>query len=330
MTFGPTDLQRLLSRTDLHIDFEDFIKITAKEYPVGKIFSYSPILEGYEDANIRLSTTKGKFVLKIFANEKTLDQIQSYVAILIKAKEKDIPLPVLLEGNQGYFSTFFDGQYTIYYFYTHLFIGKNFDIFTPNTTEIAEVTDILANFNRINQPVADTYDSWGSKYIAKEYAENEKEIPLEIQQLILPVVQGMKKLNTSHFSKSVIHGDLQRKHVLMNKQSNYCILDLGCMRYDAKVYDLSIFLAWFCLGEDTWKEKEKILEIVMKRYTVVHKLSNEELKSLPLLIKSSYGAYLLKTAILIKNGDTSDETREWFNKSKKMLELSKQWEWNIT
>lgn len=329
MTFGPKDLERLLERTDLQIPFEEFIKVVRETYGLGKIYSYAPILEGYEDANVRLSAEKGEYVLKIFAREKTFDQVKSYVDVLQEAKKRKLPLPELEKGNQGYLGTFTHKNTTIYYYLTIFFHGKNLEFYAPYLSEMRDVAKILAKFNQIDIPIVDSYDSWGSKNLVREYAENGEHISKDVQDIILPIVQKMKRLDISSFSKGIIHGDLQRKHVLKSKEGAYCLLDLGCIRKDAKVFDLSIFLAWFCLGEDTWNKKEEIVKDMLEQYTKINSLSDTEIASIPLLIKASYAAYLLKTSVLIKFGDTSEETRNWHDQSLKMIKLFNSWDLNI-
>jgi len=329
MTFGPKDLINLLKRTDLQIPFEEFIKIVSEVYSLGKIYSYAPILEGYEDANVRVSSEKGEYVLKIFASEKTFDQVKTYVDVLQEARKKKLPLTRLEEGKQEYLSKFTHKNTTIYYYLTIFFHGKNLEFYTPYISEMRDVAKILAKFNRLDIPIVDSYDSWGSKNLVREFAENSHYLSEEVRELIVPIVHAMKQLDIYDFSKSIIHGDLQRKHVLKSKEGLYCLLDMGCVRKDAKVFDLSIFLAWFCLAEDTWDKRDEIVESVLEEYIKINKLTIHELAVLPLFTKASYAAYLLKTSVLIKFGDTSEETRNWHDQALKMIKLFNTWNWKL-
>lgn len=87
----------------------------------------------------------------------------------------------------------------------------------------------------------------------------------------------------------MIHGDMQRKHVIKGVDGKYCILDFGCMAFDPKVSVLGV-------------------------YNETHHLTEAELNSLLILMKASYAAYYFKTSILIDEGDKSLETLEWHNK----------------
>lgn len=329
MTFGSKDLAELLSRTEFTLGFEEFIQIVLQEHDLGKLYSYVPILVGYEDANIRVSSEKGEYVLKIFAKDRSFIQAKGYADVLLEAEKRNLPFTKLVKGEQGYLSQVQDKKTTIFYYLAYYFNGSNFDLSTPSMQEMKDIAHVLAQFNTIQLPVVESYDSWGSKNLVREYTKYENETKDDIKRLVSPIAEGMEQLDITGFSKGLIHGDLQRKHVLKNDKGEYCILDLGCMRNDAIVYDLSIFLAWFCLAEDTWEKREEIVDAVVFEYTKPHKLSKEELASLPLLVRASYAAYLRKTDWLIQRGDASEETREWFDKSKGMLQLMSAWDWKV-
>ena len=73
----------LLKRTPLKLSFADFLAYVNIQYPsLGNIYKYQAIPEGYEDANFLIYTFKGKYVLKIFSNERSKQNIKdSYFKI---------------------------------------------------------------------------------------------------------------------------------------------------------------------------------------------------------------------------------------------------------
>lgn len=321
------NLDILIKRTNLDISFDEFLKdVESKFLSIGKIESYSPINEGYEDANIILNTLTGKYVLKIFLAERELGNINSYVKILTECKKVGVPTTeILLDFNNGLGIYEYKNVKT-YYIITKFFEGNNFQNITPAIEDIRKVAEYLAKLNTLNFEVGEGYDSWGIKAFPKEYKKKKEKLTLEQDLLVKDIYEEYSKLDMSSFSKSVIHGDMQRKHVIKNGDNEYCILDFGCMTYDYKVIELATYLAWFCLQEDTWKDKDIIYKEVLDIYNSVHHLSEEEISALPLLIMSSYSAYYMTTSVMINEGDTSDETLDWHNRSKKMLKLNKNWD----
>jgi Ser/Thr protein kinase RdoA (MazF antagonist) len=316
----------LLKRTSLNISFDNFLKIIKLQFSsLGKILSYKPINEGYEDANFLLNTSNGKFILKIFLEERSFKNIRNYIRVLNECKKVGVQTTEILTDSNNGLGCLDNRDKKTYFIITKFFEGTDFKNIVPTLEDIKSVTEYIARLNTLNFNVSETYDSWGNKNLAKEYMENKDKVTFDQKSFIEPIYNEFVNLDYSSFSKSVIHGDMQRKHVLKNIKGEYCILDFGCMAYDPKVIDLSTYLAWFCLQNDTWKDRDTIYSMVLDIYNKKHNLIKAEIDSLPILIKSSYAAYYLKTSILINEGDKSKETFDWHNKSKTMLILSKKW-----
>ncbi len=320
------NISKLLARTNLKYSLDEFlVKVQAVFPSIGSIKNTLPIMEGYEDANFILETSNGKFALKIFLGERKLENIENYAKILRECKNAGVPTTeILLDFNDGL--GFVENHNTkTYFIITKYFEGQNFQNITPTLNDIKIVTVYLSKLNALNFPVVETYDSWGNKNFGKEYKLKKNKITPEQNVLIQPIYEKFVELDLAGFTKSVIHGDMQRKHVKKNTNGEYCILDFGCMAFDPKIIDLSTFIAWFCIQEDTWKDADKIYDQVLYEYDRIHYLSDLEIESLPTLIKSSYAAYYLKTSILMNEGDKNEETLDWHNRAKKMLGLTKVW-----
>lgn len=315
------DVKDLLKRTNLRIPFERYLSVLQQEFSqIRLIQEYQPILEGYEDVNIILNTDSGKYVLKIFAKFRSEKNILDYIKIIHEASKIGVQTLELVQSQTGKDYFFYENTHSIV---TKYFEGENFVETPPTLEEILLVTTNIAKLNTLDFDVDPTYDSWGSNNLLNEYSntivQNE-----EVKKDILPIINFLERFYTYQFSKGVIHGDMQRKHVLKNG-NRLCIIDYGCMRNDLKVYDLSIFLAWFCLGEDNWEERERIFNSVIDEYKKINPLSNSEIESLIPLITASYAAYYLKTQELIEQGDGNKETFDWHNTAKNLYRKSLNW-----
>lgn len=316
---------KLSVRTNLKDSFGQLLASIESNYSsIGKIQNSKPIEEGYEDANYLLTTERGKFVLKIFNKNRNLEMVESYVKIFTECRLHNISvIEILMDFNDG-LGIFENGEDITYYMITKFFEGKNYQNITPQISEMLHITEILAKLNTLNFPVVEDYDSWGNKNLAKEYELNKDKMGAKENPLVGKSYEEFLSIDWSGFGKSVIHGDMQRKHVLKSGDE-LRILDFGCAAFDYKVIDLSTYLAWFCLQEDTWKDSDLIYKEVVEIYNRTHHLSQSEIKALPILIRAAYAAYYLKTSVLINDGDNSDETIDWYKKSKIMLELSQGW-----
>ncbi|NTU47002.1 phosphotransferase [Candidatus Roizmanbacteria bacterium] len=311
-------IRTLIKRTNLTGNIEQLLVKIQKQYFIGQILDCEPILEGYEDANFLISTLDKKYVLKIFSKSRSKSVIASYVKILEQASSIHVPVINLVLGSDR---AFLHAYAQVSYILTDFFEGNNFEE-EKNTTrqDIISLTAHIAHLNTLNFPVEEDYDSWGNKNLIKEYERTKQYLLPDQMKLLNPAITRFSDLDFSRFSKAVIHGDMQRKHVLKNNKGEYCILDFGCASYDAKLIELSTFLAWFCLSSENWNKKDEIIQTVVDEYQKIHMLSVYELESIPALIQAAYASYFLRTSVLINTGDTSTETKQWHEEAKQMLE----------
>jgi Ser/Thr protein kinase RdoA (MazF antagonist) len=314
------ELKKLLSRTDLNLPFENFLKIVENDcQSLGQIKNYQPINEGYEDANIKIETSTGVFVLKIFSNERDPQNIFDYINITGKLFDLNVPTLKLIPATKGKLGIIKNYSKTIYYFISEFFTGQNFQNSTPTLKDISIITQYLGKINTVQDKVKECYDSWGNKNLFQEYSHTYQFLTPPQNQLLKPIINEFNKIDFSQLSTSFIHGDIQRKHVLKNNRNQYCILDFGCMSYGPKIIDLSTFLAWFCLTPNNYQNYQQIFNTVLEEYSKFHHLSDYEINTIPSLIKASYAAYFLKTSILTNQGDNSSETKEWLKTATEML-----------
>lgn len=322
------DLKLLLQRTNLSPVFSEFLHEVERQYPaVGKVMHYEPIVEGYEDANIKIDTDRGLFVVKIFSKARTAENCQSYIKILEESNRVGVPVVDLVSGKVGPLGEYRNKNRTSRFIVTEFFKGQNFERITPTLKDMKILTNHLAKLNSFQFSVSESYDSWGNKNLLKEYAQNRYQLRPEQDNLLRSAVSQYTHVDTSRFSKGVIHADMQRKHVLKNMKRDYCILDFGCARHDGKVFELSTYLAWFCLGIDTWGHKDEIVHKVTREYLKTHKLSEYELEALPVLTEAAFAAYFLKASVLTNIGDGNQETAQWLELSKELLHRSQSWKW---
>lgn len=305
---------KLLARTNFRGDFLLFLQQLSIFYPsIGQIEDYEPILIGYEDANFVIITDAGKYVLKMFLNERSRQNILDYVEVLKMAKNSGVNTIKLVGGLNEIGG--------VYFMLTEFFEGVSFEFTTPTLGEMLMVTDQVSLLNTIDLRVEECYDSFGNKNLIKEFSKVKDRLSKEVLELTYSTIQQVESIDWEGFSKSLIHGDVQRKHVLY-QNGEYLILDFGCMSYDYKVFEISTLLAWFCFSPDTWPDREEIFSSVIAVYTKRHLLSPEELQAIWILTLAAYCSYFLRTWCLINlENDESEETLDWYNQAKQMLIL---------
>ena len=278
----------ILARTELQMPLESALERVSEAYRIGNILHYRIIQMGYEDANIILETIKGKYVLKIFSKIKILRKINDNVKGLVEFRKAGVPTPKLLKSKGKYLLKIGKSYLCLMEF----FEGKSFEGRNVSEKELKNIVRFIAKIHGLKFKVKHNYDSWGVVNLIKEYKEKKRFLKAEDRKLIEPAVREFGKINFSKLRKSIIHGDLQRHHFLRNSNGKLCIIDLGCMDYNASVLDLAIFLALF-FPVNSAEKCRKMYDFVLGKYNSIRKLTKEEAKSIPILIRATYAVYLI-------------------------------------
>lgn len=316
-----TEMAFLLSRTTIGLpEWSTFLPKVERVYPaIGHIKNAKPLVFGYEDANFWLKTTKGEYVLKVFAADMARTYVEAHGKTIALCNKLGIPSPRLITAKGEKKIAEVEGQLVMV---TQMFKGDNFTKKVVTGRDQLVITRALAKLNQQQKHWEVGYDSWGNANLMRELKRDQDRASQEVKDKIKSVVDRLRQLDTAEFCHGLIHGDIQPNHVLKNERGEYCILDFGVARYDAVVYELSTHLAWFCLSEKSWKNYAVILKRVITEYTKLIRLRQAEIDVIPVLIAASYASYYLRTSILIAEGDASRETREWNRGAGRLLELA--------
>jgi len=266
-----------------------------------KIISLLP--KGIEDLNYKIVIGKKKYVLKIFSLNRTFLQIKSYLNALVIFKKAGIPVPSLLETAKSSCVMEF-------------FQGKDFEEIKPSRKDILAIVLNLTKIHSLEFKIAPNYDSWGTANLLGEYKLKRKYLTKKDLNLIDPIINQFQKINLASFPRCIIHGDLNKTNILKNKRGQYCLLDLGCLDFNARIVDVAIFLAQFCLDLKLNLEKNReIINLATGHYQKFHKLEKKELHSLPILIKATYAAYIIQSSYLKIN--------KWLSLDRRLLKKLK-------
>ena len=193
------DIATLLERTALAVPFEEFLKEVEQTYPgLGNVTGAQPIMEGYEDANFRLSAQGGEYVIKLFLKDRSPQNVKDYVRVVEAARGVGVPTMVIVAGNQGKLSyTAADGAP---YMITEFFDGKWFKT-PPTLADMVQVTEFLAALNTLDFPVVSSYDSWGIAHFLDEYTQDRPRLSTEQDALVAPVSAAMHAIDFSQSSR---------------------------------------------------------------------------------------------------------------------------------
>lgn len=303
--------QELLSRVDLARPLNEALRDIARHYALGRIKRSHLIREGYDDLNVLLECERGRYVVKFFNKSKGPAIVEDYVRVQMALARHRLPVPHIQTVNGvGLFRAAGRHQDTLVCV-SEYFTGENFVAAPPQRDDILAVTRFLGALHQLSLDITPSYDSWGTLHLPGEYTRKQALVSEETRRLVAPLADAIAGMKFGHARKRIIHGDVQRKHVLKDGTGRLCILDFGCMDYSYPIVDLGIFLALFCLEGSTPSQAQQLVADVLNVYEGYSPLPIEHIALLGTLIRATWGSYLLAADFLMQEGDRTQQTRLW-------------------
>lgn len=303
-----------LFRVDVAGTLENLLARVVIDFRLGSIQSHKLLSDGYQELNVLITTNNGRFVVKIFSKEKTLQRIQDNVWGYCTFREEGVPLPVLRKTTSGKYIFSTKGRRRM----TYLIIMEYYDgsyLYPRNATDndICLLTDYMASIHSYTKRIHRYYDTMGIVNLVSQYNKFKSYLPPDLQVLVKPVVKEFSSLHLKELPHSIIHGTFEPGNILKNSCGELCLLDLGCMDYNASIVDIATFLANYTIDFSP-DEKQKRTVKILTIYQKILPLTKQELHALPILVRAQYATILIRTNYYIqKKHDQSQQTKEWFS-----------------
>jgi Ser/Thr protein kinase RdoA (MazF antagonist) len=303
--------RELLGRVDIAQPLDEALHDVARHYELGRIERSQLITQGYDDLNVLLVCERGRYVAKFFNKSKAPAVVEDYVRVQTELARHRLPVPRIRTVNgAGSFRVARLRQETLVCV-SEFFAGENFVTDPPHRDDILAITRFLAALHRLPLDITPSYDSWGTLNLPSEFARKQALMSDETRRLVAPLADAIASMKFGRARKRIIHGDLQRKHVLKDGRGRYCILDFGCMDFSYPIVDLGIFLALFCLEGSSPSQAQQIIADVLEAYKACSPLPTEHIALLGSLIRATWASYLLSADVFMRGGDRTRQTRQW-------------------
>ena len=296
---------------DIVQPLDEVLHDIARHYDLGPVEQYRLITRGYDDLNVLLVCERGRYVAKIFNRRKDLASVEDQVRVQSALGRRHFPVPHVRTMNgvgllrvAGRFRETFASV-------SEFFAGEDFLAGPPQRDDMLAITRCLAVLHRMPFAITPTYDTWGTLNLPGEFARKQALVSEETRWLVAPLADAIAGMTFGQARRRIIHGDLQRKHVLKDGRGHYCILDFGCMDYSYPIVDLGIFLALFCLEGSSPSPAQEIIADVLEAYKSCAPLPSGHIALLGTLTRATWASYLLAADYLMREGDRSRQTRQW-------------------
>ena len=303
--------QERLARADIAQPLGSVLCEIASHYQLGRVRSRRIFTQGYDDLNILLTCERGQYVAKLFNRTKSLAAIEDHVRVQLALWQHHLPIPRMLAPNGNAIYRVPGQTRETVVCVSEYFAGEDFVRRVPTRDDILAITRFLANLHKMSIKIGHIYDSWGTLNLPREFARKQEFVSDETARLVAPLADAIGNIRFGRARKCVIHGDLQRKHVLKDDTGRLCVLDFGCMDYSYPIVELGIFLALFCLEGVKPHHAQGIVADVLEEYHCQAPLPAHHIALLETIIRATWASYLLTAEYLMHQGDRSRQTRQW-------------------
>lgn len=319
--------QNLRERINFQGEFDELLSDVAESYKIGHFVSFAIIEMGYEDVNLKLTTTKGNYFVKIFSEVRTKEECLRLINIVKSAIDTGVSHPQILKQDVGYI---FRNQYEQFNIRLSVFEwidGKTFYELkrNPNAIELKELIRITSLSNQIQYKPAELYDSWALVNFKAELEKSRKYLSKDLLKTLDKLGEEFEKVALKDLPHCLVHGDLISTNI-MKSHDKIFFVDFSVANYYPRIVELAVLMSDIMFDPSGKTSVEKYYALLTSEYQKYIELDPEELKTLPLFIKLAHAMHIVRATREDKEGRGNAENNHWLELGKKGLsETTKVW-----
>lgn len=309
------ELQDFNKRIGLNTDLKNISEQICSQYNLGGFISNELITIGYEDYNYYLTTTKGKYCVKIFNNIRTRQDIVNYLERIrvVANSQINAPKPLKINNDIVLELDYKKNHYDICVF--EYIDGKN--IFELNQKASKEIIKELAKqtamINQLDIKPDFIYDSWAIINFEEEYKNKREYLSDKYKEEFDKLLTKFKCIDLDKLPKGFVHGDIISTNVMLDSTNKVWIIDFAVSNYLPRIIDLAVISCNMCLDNSSKENTYENIALLVSEYNKYTPLSEYELSAFKTFYKLANAMHILQTQYIIKTYGDSTENEYWLN-----------------
>lgn len=311
--------ERIHNITDIKLVAEKI----CKQYKLGKLIEQKHIAIGYEDFNMIINTSTGKYFVKILNKSRPKSEQNRLVSIIEKAVAVNVKVPKIYKVNgESIFELkintnilniivmdYIDGI-------NMLLLNRDF-----NENEICSVAQEMAKINNIDFQVEPYYDEWTITNFECEYNKKVDRIENRDRELIAKVYEDMKYIDFTKLKMSYIHGDIIKSNLILDTNHQIWVIDFSVLNYLPRIIELAVAMFGICLTNNRATTIANI-NLLINEYNKYNELDDYEIKNLPIIFNAISAMNVLQTSFIKNTDETFEENEHWLLEGRKGIALN--------
>ncbi len=309
------ELQDFNKRIGLNTDLKNISQQICGIYGLGTFISNELITIGYEDYNYYLTTSSGKYCVKIFSKIRTEEDIKNYLDRIRAVANSKInsPKPLLVNNDITLSLDFEQNHYDICVF--EYINGKNYFELgkKPNDDVIKELARQTAMINNLDIKPNFIYDTWAIVNFDEEYKQKRECLSDSYKEDFDKLLIELKNIDFEKLPKAFVHGDIISTNVMIDENSKVWIIDFAVSNYLPRIIDLAVIACNMCLDEKSKDKTYSNIALLMSEYNKYNPLTEYELETFGTFYKLANAMHILQPQFIIKMDGDSEENQYWLN-----------------
>lgn len=308
-----------LARIGLQGDLKATIEKVCRAFAVGELRNFSIIEYGFEDCNVGIETTQGKFVAKIFAKIRTEEVIQRYKAIMKNAIAAKAQHPKLITKDDGVIYKDADISCVLMeYVSGRTFLDMNR---APTIEELRIVLSEVAKISSITYKPINLYDAWAVQNIRAMLEQVKQYVQPEDLLLAQQSIAEYEKIPVDSLPHCFVHGDFTKANVMKANNGKIYILDFSVSNWYPRIQELAVITANLFYSGPNGLSLKKRSQIISDEHTKLVPLTDEEKKYLyPYAITCAAMEFLGSHQEKYIKGNTNAEVDYWLDLGRQGLQ----------
>lgn len=300
--------------------------LVCQEYNLGSLVKSHLVEVGYEDFNLKITTSKGKYLVKVFRNSRSDKEAEECINRNYIAYKHRVKTPKVHKNSKGEILTIINYNGSRFRLSLIEYIdGKTFfDLKRkPTNKELLRIVDLGSKINRIIYKPNFIYDSWAITSFCDEYEKKEKYIEQKYLNILKPIYESFKIFDYSLLPFSFVHGDLRSTNLILDDKGEIYAIDFSVSNYTARLNEIIVICSEVAIIPNNKVESEKRIKSAFMEWCNKVRATEFEKESFKLLFSVANAINVLNSAYELATGNNSEETKMYLESGLFALTLFK-------
>lgn len=231
------------SRIEFEGDFDTVINRVVRHYSLGKRVESKVIEVGFEDYNVKIVTSRGKYLAKFFSKKRSNEEVERYVKTIAQVVKAGVrhPRPLLINSDLLYVDPVSGLRLVVMEFIEgQTFYDRGV---LPNKGELALICSEAVKIHAIDYAPDFLFDSWAIPNMRWMFEKVKDDLSEEGSQLVRKAFDFFDMIPFDELPKCFVHGDLTKANTIRGDDGKVYVIDFAVANVYPRIQELAVMAA---------------------------------------------------------------------------------------